>query len=122
MHKKMGYFNGWKFGVPISLIYRGARISHNTEARLIRETDNAFWAIVGIGARSIMYYEKCDFSYIPIPHRVDIMQPRFPVCSNRHSTVYCNKGGKTTRFAVADNRVQITEIKELEGAKCSART
>ena len=124
MHKKMGYFNGWKFGVPVTIIHQGATINPPVKARLVRETDDAFWVLTRIDTdrQSVMYYKKSDFAYIPIPYKVDNMQPRFPICVNRRDTAYCNKGSKMASLAVNSIDVQVTEVKELEGAKCSAKT
>ncbi len=124
MHKKMGYFNGWKFGVPVTIIHQGATINPPVKARLVRETDDAFWVLTRIDTdrQSVMYYKKSDFAYIPIPYKVNNMQPRFPICSNRRSIAYCNRGGRMARLDVVTHDVQVVEVEELRGAKCSAKT
>lgn len=122
MHKKMGYFNGWKFGVPVTLYQKGAAIYPPIVSRLIRETEDAFWILCDGQKASVMYFSKTDFSYIPIPYRMGMMQPRFPVCRNRRNTNYCNRGGRMSRLDAISNEADITEVKELEGAKCNAKT
>ncbi len=133
-HEKMGYFKDWKFGVPVTVHHCGLRIFDETIARLVYEDCSMFTVVltsrdgragfVDVNGFIVFSdsFDKETHSYIPIPYKVDIMQPRFPVCVNRCYTAYCNKGAKMTSLALVGSNVHITEVKELEGAKCSAKT
>ncbi len=124
MHKKMGYFNGWKFGVPVMICLRGARLWASDTIRLVGE-DKDFFVVVtqspGCYAAT-KRLPKENYTYIPIPYKVNNMQPRFPICSNRRSIAYCNRGGRMARLDVVTHDVQVVEVEELRGAKCSAKT
>ncbi|KKM74515.1 hypothetical protein LCGC14_1399570 [marine sediment metagenome] len=132
MYKKMRYFEDWKFGVPVVVCFDGARVYEDELIYLVHENTN--WFIVlrfEKGRQKIRRcltphaMEKDKYSYVPVPHSIDLhdspIKPRFPVCRNRRYTVYCNKGSRMAHMAVepTDN---VTEIKELRGAKCSAKT
>ncbi len=119
MHKNMGYFNGWKFGVPIIVISEGIRIYKKHEVRLVHECDDYFIALIKDTTRRCysMQYSSVLYKYIPIPYKVDIMQPRFPVCSNRRSLSYCNVGGRMARLDAVSSEADVIEVKELRGAK-----
>ncbi len=116
MHEKMGYFNGFKFGVPVVVLHEGTRILTNHEVRLVYECNYYFIVLIRDNAYHAhsMQYSRDFFKYIPIPHSIDIqyspMKPRFPVCSNRRFTAYCYKGKRMAHMSVepSDNVREIT--------------
>ncbi len=134
MHKKMGYFNGWKFGAPVTVYRCGLRIFDDTIARLVYEDCSMFTVVltskdgragfVDVNGFIVFSdsFDKETHSYIPIPYKVNNMQPRFPTCSNRRNIAYCNRGGRMARLDVVTHDVQVVEVEELRGAKCSAKT
>ena len=120
MHKNMGYFNGWKFGVPITMYHCGLRTFKDDVVRLIHEDSHLFTVVViGKGGRirfSDSFGKKLH-SYIPISHKVDIMQPRFLVCTNGQNIAYCNVAGSMARLDAVPIDADVIEVKELRGAQ-----
>lgn len=117
MYEKMGYFNNWKFGVPIELVRDGRDQSPDENIRLINEDSESF--IVIFAARGKCHatprrLRKSEYSYVPIDHTIDVydspIKHRFPVCSNGLATAYCNKSRRIARMAIepTDNVREIT--------------
>lgn len=108
MHKKMGYFNGFKFGVPIMLYDKptGARIWKKATIRLVYEGSKSFVVLDSNRSQDVMSFNlsKAKYSYTPIGHTIDLvdspMKPRFPVCVTRNDTAYCYKGNRMSHMAV----------------------
>lgn len=137
-HEKMGYFEGFKFGVPVAVCYCHRAISEsgigfvrawkNELLYLVHEDASEFTVLILYMGRQksthlykALTLSKLDHSYIPIPYKVDIMQPRFLVCTNRDSVAYCNVSSSMTMLDVVPSDVYVTEVKDLGCDKCSAK-
>lgn len=113
IHEKMGYFEDFKFGVPVE-VFRDGKRRDKRDNRLIFEDDLAFTVITDDGPYPYTYY-KDNHSYKLIPYSADrnqrLEQPRYPLVSSKQYVAYCNVGNNIDTILAEPNN-NIAKVKK----------
>ncbi len=88
MENKMNHFIGWKFGVPVRVIFSSGKDDH--EGRLFYEDDSLFRIITDEGVHCWYYKTQTRYELIPHKYGKKSYAPRYPICSNNKGAAFCN--------------------------------